>query len=548
MMPRRPAWLIPAGIMVLWLIGGLLIVPPLLEILYRSEAIPALSSQPLSFYLEEWRAMVYYGVAVGIIVHVFVRRLRNPTTADRLVPDARPTDLGAIRLLVGSVLLISTLWEDLASTAAIPRELMNPLGVMKLVALVPGYESFAASEHALLVFEWITAAVLFAGAIGWRTRVTVPIGAVLYLVHGGLLRQYASFYHTGLAALFLYAVLAFLPCGLGLSIDRLRRLRRGEKVAPDLPTPRIGWARYAVWTTLAVPYVAAGLSKLRNGGLFWWEASNFKFILFQSTLRPMEFDFRLSLNLAAAPDWVFAALALSAVLGELLYGLVLFSRRARWILPITMLFMHVGILLLQNILFFDLILLQLIFLNFRPLLRAVSSRLPAFRPVIARAGILGALTDAPTVTRSNAAWGRRLTVGMTILFAACWLFRVEFYPFTGMQMFSSKRGEPVIYERVLAHTRSGEIVRAPIEESIGAMSDGRYRRLLPRAFDPDRSGPIRAFMQSVADRWNARAAESEQIERIEIQLWEWYYLSEPADSDFGSLIDRVEYPVGPDDF
>lgn len=50
------------------------------------------------------------------------------------------------------------------------------------------------------------------------------------------------------------------------------------------------------------------------------------------------------------------------------------AKWARWVLPLTLLAMHVGILLLQNILFFGLILLQATFLNLRPLREALGHR------------------------------------------------------------------------------------------------------------------------------------------------------------------------------
>lgn len=530
-----------------WFVLSFVLVPALLTSVFASGAAPRLTREPLDFFLEQWESIVWYGTAAGVAVTLFVRRLPRAAFALRFVPAARPSDLGAIRMLVAGILLISTLWEDVSSTAALPREMMDPPGVLRLLAALPFYDDVAASPTVLRAYQAFTALVLFCAAIGWKTRLTVGLGSGLYLVLGGLLRQYSSFYHTGLIPLYLLTVLAFLPCGHGLSVDRFVRRKRGFAVPPDVPGPRYGWARYAVWLTLAVPYVAAGLSKVRNGGLFWWDASNFRFILYQSTLRPMQFDFELSLALASAPDWIVEALALSAILGELLYGLTLFSRRARWIMPAVMLLMHGGILFLQNILFFDLLLLQLIFLNFRPIVRAASVRLgftSHTRPAVHRRHPAGGVIRYHNVIwKSDPRAARRVATVVMILLTVCWVFRVEFYPFTGMQMFSGKRTEPVVYERVLAHTRAGDVIRAPVAESIGAMSDGRYRRLLARAFTED-DDVSRAFFDAVADRWNRQADYRNQIARFELQRWEWFFLSQADDPDYGRLIDKVVYPAG----
>lgn len=568
---RRATLGVVAALVGIWLVLGLGAVPYLIESAYRGEsfsflnqALAPYAATPVDFILAQWADIVAFGALTILLLSALAYVLGLPETARRAVGEATPGDIGAIRMLVCGVLLVSTLWEDLASTAALPREQIRPMGILRLLYLLPiGFDRFAASPMALQTFEWVTAAVLFLGLIGWKTRWTVPAGAICYLILGGLLRQYAWFYHTGLLGLYLLAVLAVLPSHHGRSVDRLLKLRKGEHVPPETPSSRYGWMRFALWTTLAVPYVMAGMSKLRNGGLMWWDASNFKYILYQSSLRPMEFDFDLSLLLTSAPDVVFEVLALSALGGEILYGLVLFSRRARWIMPSIMLLMHLGILLLQNILFFDLIILQGMFFNFRPLLDALKRvvarakerilllfehslprhvhllrRLPAMNP--AEWMQIRSATQPCALPHAG---GPRLTLVLTSVLTVLWLFRVEFYPLTGMQMFSKKRSEPVTYELLLARTRSGEIVRAPVEKSIKSMSDGRYRRVLEMAFDPEREHVTAAFLDSVHGRWNRIvSADSSGIEGFEVQQWEWRYLTDPDSPSFGRLVGTKVYP------
>jgi hypothetical protein len=223
-------------------------------------------------------------------------------------------------------------------------------------------------------------------------------------------------------------------------------------------------------------------------------------------------------------------LAISAVAGEIVYGTVLFSRRARQVLPAVMLAMHVGILFLQNILFFDLILLQAVFYNFRPLLRRLRLRLSA-PPASALVGALRTGSPRPTLV---------LACFLTLF----WVFRIEFYPITGMQMFSKKRGEPVVYEIARARLRSGEVIRAPIEDCIGAMADSRYRRILLMAFEPDDERVAGEFMDVCMRRWNASARRSAQMIEIELQLWHWYYLSQPTGPPYGIMMEnRIFRPL-----
>ena len=123
-------------------------------------------------------------------------------------------------------------------------------------------------------------------------------------------------------------------CGDGWSLDRIIRIARGKPAPPhDVPSARYGWARYAVWTVIAVPYVAAGMSKLYYSGFAWLHPDNMKATLLRTTLAPMEFDWTVSIDLLRAPDIVFVGLAAVGLFTELLFGLVLFSRAARRLLP-----------------------------------------------------------------------------------------------------------------------------------------------------------------------------------------------------------------------
>ena len=225
---RLPLFLLLLG--ALWLLVGTLVLPPLLtaayegdDVLLLHDLLAAYPSQPLDFFLHQLADITLFGTLSFVGFAGFVVLLRSPSMADRIVGDATPGTVGAIRVLVCGVLLTSTLWERLSSTAALPREMVRPMGVMQLFDLLPGFEHFAASPVALGVFQAATAGVLFLGMIGWRTRWMLPLGALGYLLLGGLLRQYAWFYHTGLLALYLLIVLAMVPSQDGWSVDRLKK-------------------------------------------------------------------------------------------------------------------------------------------------------------------------------------------------------------------------------------------------------------------------------------------------------------------------------------
>ena len=382
-----------------WLLFATLVVPPLIVRAYSETSFPLFnaliisrSEHPLSEYLQYWRNVTWLG---GVLCVTFwwagplTRAMASRRFFERAVGTATPGALGAIRAWTCAILLAITLWEDLASTALLPRSMAQPKGVLHLLHAAPvGFDRFLASAPALWAFEYFTVLLLALGVLGLATRVVIPIAALCCLVVAGIFREYSWFYHTGLIPIYALAVLSFMPSGDGWSLDRIIRIARGKPTPPhDVPSAQYGWARYAVWTVIAVPYVAAGMSKLYYSGFSWLHPDNMKATLLRTTLAPMEFNWTASIDLLRAPDILFVGLAAVGLFSELLFGLVLVSRAARRLLPALMALTHAGILFLQNILFVDLILLQAVFYDFAPLRRFVGRRLTV------RAGSVQVLYD-----------------------------------------------------------------------------------------------------------------------------------------------------------
>jgi predicted DCC family thiol-disulfide oxidoreductase YuxK len=381
--------LVLTGLSLVWILFATLIAPPVIESAYRGESWPFLNHMirgqavhSVRHYLQIWDSVTIVGLVVsslGFLLIVLVSS--SPAFIRRIVGEATPGSLGAIRMWTCSILLLTTLWEDLGSIAWLPAELCHPRGMLRYLYTLPiGFERLVTSEMSLRAFQLLTELLLFLGLIGWRTRVVLPLGTFCYFLLLGILIDYSFFWHQNLVPLYVMIVLSFTPCGDGWSVDRLWKISQGRAV-PDAgrPSPVYSWARYACWAMIAMPYVANGLSKLLDGGLFWWNPTNMRTHLYMDTLNPREFDWALSLHLVHAPDILFSLIGLFALFSETLFGLVLFSRVARWIFPVAAIMMHVGIFLLQRILFLDLILLQLVFFDFTPIRKAIGGWLASKR-------------------------------------------------------------------------------------------------------------------------------------------------------------------------
>ncbi len=530
--------------LLLWLGFARWIAPSAIEGIYRGELrLPFLdrliagAAHPLAYYLDAWARLstTFFVAALGAGAAVFL--LTRPFYFTRFVGAATAGQLGAVRIITCAILLASALWEDVASSALLPADMREPKGVMRLFHLLPGFGAFVSSPTALAAFQSFTALALALGLAGWRTRAVLPLGALGYLLLGGILRQYTWFYHVGVVPLYVLAVLAFTPCGDGLSLDRLRKIRRGETVAPaERAAPVYGWSRYLCWLVIALAYLAAGMSKIGNDGLFWLSADNLKRMMLRDSLNLMEFDWGASLYLVRAPDFLFSALAIATVAGELGFALVLFSAAARRIFPAAMALMHLGILFFQNVFFPDLIAIQLMFYDWS---RAIEA-LRRWRCARAPAAVDGPARQPGR--RSVAALlypaGAGALIG-TVLF--CWLLRIEFYPFTAMQMYT-KWGpiQPITYYKVLARYESGAASRAPLE-TIKALADSRYRAVIALAFSPARAELCKKYLAAVAAAYNARAAPGKKITGFEVQKWTWDFRSAPGDPAHGVLAGRVVF-------
>jgi len=364
----------------LWLACAKLAVPPLIESVYRGESLPVFnalikgqSQFPVSHYLQKWDRITIE-IVIGLVgFWLLVIVTTSPFYFRRFVGEATPGTLGAIRMWTCAILLLSTLWDDLSSIALLPLELREPMGLMKILDELPiGYQQFLTSAVSLRLFQWLTELLLFLGVIGWRTRAVIPLGAICVFVLNGVLREYSGFWHQNLVPIYVLAVLSFTPCGEGWSLDRLLKVYQGHPVPDSERTSAVyGWARYACWVPIVLTYAAGGLTKLRADGLFWVSPTSMRSHLYEQTLYPRAGNWSISLYLAPAPDIVFILLGTIALCGELFFVTVLFSRTARRIFPAVQILMHIGIVFLQNIVFFDLMLLLLIFYDFRSARKAI---------------------------------------------------------------------------------------------------------------------------------------------------------------------------------
>jgi hypothetical protein len=443
---------------------------------------------------------------------------------DRFVPPANAADLGIIRLVVFAFLLANTLCRDLPSVAELPPEIRREMGVMQLLHRLPAWDRVYVDHVPLRWLKTATVVATLLAASGTLTRATVPAATLLTLVHDGIFREYSHFFHTGLVPAYCGAVLTIAPCGDAWSIDSLIRKTRVREDRSVM----YGWARYAIWIVVAGVYVCAGMSKLSNGGLWWWHGDNLKPMILTTNLNADHLELGNSRFLAAVPNPYFSALGIAGLLVELLYGLVLVSRRARLTLPAAAITLHLGILVCQGIPFFDLIAVQAAFVNWGALTGGM--KLSRAAPHSTEPG-----KEDLDRGRSGSHWrGLALSVVLVSGTAGCWIGHVEWYPLTAWQMYSVySPGTRAWYVKVIALSEDGtmrEICAARYIDAAPTNTD-------LTALKPDQIRATFAAIKRVANE--KRRPGDPAIVSVALETWLWDFGNAPDSPTFGLLIHRI---------
>jgi len=679
--PFRLASALIGTVFALWVVFATVVMPQLYQSVYNG-GLPFLGRflvrnrvengvvNPLEGYLQEWSVMsqgwTVSFLLFGLLALVIVKALESRTFFDKFVGNAHSGTLGAIRMWTCGILLVSTCLERLHSAAFLPGEIRRPMGLMTLLDIFPtGFDRFLASEPSLWAFQILTEVLLFLGMIGCWTRLVVPLAALCAYVFNGILREFSFFWHQNLVPIYVLAVLSFTPCGDGWSVDRLRSIYKGRPV-PDgeRAAPVYGWSLYACWVPMALLYCWSGLSKLRQSGLMWAGPTNMRTVLYEESLSGRWYPLGQALHIAWAPDVVFVLLGVVAISGELAYPAVLFSKRARQILPLVTMGMHVGIILLQDIVFLDLIALNLILLDFSSLRDGVAGRLsrrgplqilydgsckycrgtvrvltamdlfsrltvtdfrrfdlkefnrangcaldaealeremalvwrgrvysgfrayrvlstavPAlwivapfmYMPGIARLGtwmytyvalrrhghawcneeckaepVAASVFAVPELTTAQR-FGYVLGLsGLAVVMMVVFFYKIEFYPFTAMQLFTGLRSSDVTYYRVLGERESGERLRVRIEDAIALTAfNGRYSVHLESCFgEPAEKEICRKFLAASLAAYNRKSRPHDRLIGYEVHKVIWDYQVSPDDPMHGRVAERYALTAG----
>jgi hypothetical protein len=214
------------------------------------------------------------------------------------------------------------------------------------------------------------------------------------------------------------------------------------------------------------------------------------------------------------------------------------------IVPLMMAIIHLGIIVLQDIPFFDLIALQAVFFDGSRFLRKLSGSRSG---VAAKSRRIAATTDAEF--KQLALYPRVLSMTAFLLFLP-WFFDVKWYPLTSMKMFrESKTSGKVNYLQLVGVRESGEKVIVRIDKAIPAPGATRHRRNIAKL---DRGSPAqRLAVEELLDRsaaiLNKSLPNGQRFIAFELQRKVWNFVQDPNNPEHGRVTSTTRYSVRPPD-
>jgi hypothetical protein len=280
-----------------------------------------------------------------------------------------PGDLGLSRVLFFGGLLLMYLPIDFSGWGHVSPAFWMPVPLFSALHLKP----LAANALDLLQFAWRVS--LLCSAIGIGTAVSQWIAFALGFYLLGLPHNFGHTFHFDALLVIAMGILACSRSGDAWSIDAA--LSR----TPRRPSGEYTWPLHAIWTAMSLVFLAAGIAKLRHGGLEWVFSSNLSVVLTRASYHVSDADPITGAGLwIAGHQWASRLVAATTVAVEAGFIASLFSKRARLLLVPAAFMMLVGIRILMGPTFGGFLIANVFWVPWTALLDAVAIRAGLRRP------------------------------------------------------------------------------------------------------------------------------------------------------------------------
>jgi hypothetical protein len=280
-----------------------------------------------------------------------------------------PLDLCAGRAAFFALVALLYLPRDAPAWGAVDPVFWAPVDLFDIARL----PLLAPSALATLEVAW--GAALLLACLGLGTRIATVVAFILGFYLLGVPQSMGKIHHFDGIVVVTMGILAVSRCGDAFSLDAWLRRKRAD--APRVaPSPEYAWPVRLIQVALALLFFAAGLAKLRYGGLDWILSDQLRWVLLRSWHHGASTDPWTDL----APwlvryDFVVHGLAAATVAIELAYPLALTGRRAAAVAVPLALLLLLGIRLVQGPPFGTLIACHVFWIPWERL-AAIPSRMP----------------------------------------------------------------------------------------------------------------------------------------------------------------------------
>lgn len=336
----------------------------LTEIAYLNRWVSKIEAYSLSEFQWKVQEVLFRWAGRGLIAVVafqmtllvvaFRKRITFAVRSYFVEPDSA-YNLAAFRLIIFGLIWYCVDPHSIAKIASRPVESwVPPVGFLTLSQWIPINASLAFfAAKALLC----TSALAFLGVF---TRVSMAITVLLswyvFLIPNLFGKVNHDYQHV-----WWFAVLLLLsPCYEVLSFDAWRKRRALLWAEEPARSAAYGLPLRLAWILIGVAYFFPGWKKFWVGGLDWFLSDNLKFWIWDKwdELGGWVPGFRIDHY-----PWLYKLGAFYTIAFEIAFIFLIFSKRWRWIAPISAILFHLSTHLFMDIFFFTLTVCLLSFID-----------------------------------------------------------------------------------------------------------------------------------------------------------------------------------------
>ncbi|WP_049561187.1 DCC1-like thiol-disulfide oxidoreductase family protein [Limnoraphis robusta] len=268
-------------------------------------------------------------------------------------------------------------FNNILNRASWPDAVYTPLPFVQLLTLPFGW-SEPPPDIFLFAIYWITVGTGLFALLGFKTNLSLIPFSLGCLWMQKYLYSFGKYHHPEALMMMALFVLALSPSGRVLSIDDIGKriqfnLKKRKFETFNIVEENSSFARWPllfVQWMFALVYLSAGLAKLTNDGLDWFNGYTLQYYLLTDGLR-----WGSDLGVWLAHNHTMAVLSsLMAVGFEATFFLVLIFPQLVWIYIPLGASLHIGIYLAQRAPFFQFIALYAVFIPWASIVQKFTTR------------------------------------------------------------------------------------------------------------------------------------------------------------------------------